>query len=262
MAARANGGVDLDPSANTLTINVTPVNDAPSGTDKHRRPTTEDAAYTLHGRRFRLQRPDRRQHACWRSGSPRCPAAARSRTTASRSPPASSSPSPTSMPAGCAFTPAPNANGAAYASFTFQVQDNGGTANGGVDLDPTPNTLTVNVTPVNDAPSGTNKTVTTPEDTALHASRRPTSASATSNGNALRGGQDHDAARRRHAHQQRRRGDCRPVHHRRRHQCRQVDVHAGAQRQRRRLCQLHLPGAGQWRHAPTAASISTRRPTR
>ena len=36
------------------------------------------------------------------------------------------------------FTPAPGANGAAYASFTFQVQDDGGTANGGVDLDPSP----------------------------------------------------------------------------------------------------------------------------
>ena len=34
------------------------------------------------------------------------------------------------------FTPAANANGAGYASFTFQVQDDGGTANGGVDLDP------------------------------------------------------------------------------------------------------------------------------
>ena len=51
------------------------------------------------------------------------------------------------------FTPATNANGAAYASFTFQVQDNGGIANAGVDLDPTPNTLTLNVTAVNDAPS-------------------------------------------------------------------------------------------------------------
>ncbi len=50
------------------------------------------------------------------------------------------------------FTPAANANGAGYASFTFQVQDNGGTANGGVDLDPTPNTMTVDVTAVNDAP--------------------------------------------------------------------------------------------------------------
>ena len=52
-----------------------------------------------------------------------------------------------------AFQAALNANGAAYAQFSFQVQDNGGTADGGVDLDQTPNTLTVNVTPVNDAPS-------------------------------------------------------------------------------------------------------------
>jgi len=32
------------------------------------------------------------------------------------------------------FTPAADANGLSYASFTFQVQDNGGTANGGVDI--------------------------------------------------------------------------------------------------------------------------------
>ncbi|MCA1971595.1 MAG: tandem-95 repeat protein [Caenispirillum sp.] len=53
------------------------------------------------------------------------------------------------------FTPAPDANGAGYASFGFQVQDDGGTANGGVDLDPTPNTITIDVTPVNDAPTVT-----------------------------------------------------------------------------------------------------------
>ncbi|HTM55323.1 MAG TPA: DUF4347 domain-containing protein, partial [Pirellulales bacterium] len=57
------------------------------------------------------------------------------------------------------FTPAANANGTAYASFTFQVQDNGGTIGGGIDLDQSPNTITVNVTSVNDAPSGTNKTI-------------------------------------------------------------------------------------------------------
>src|SRR6185436_14942629 len=36
------------------------------------------------------------------------------------------------------FTPVANANGAGYASFTFQVRDDGGTANGGADLDATP----------------------------------------------------------------------------------------------------------------------------
>jgi VCBS repeat-containing protein/parallel beta-helix repeat protein len=53
------------------------------------------------------------------------------------------------------FTPSANANGSGYASFTFQVQDDGGTANGGIDTDPTPNTITVDVNPVNDAPTTT-----------------------------------------------------------------------------------------------------------
>jgi len=64
------------------------------------------------------------------------------------------------------YTPAANANGANYSSLRFQVRDDGGTANGGVDLDQSPNTITVNVTAVNDAPAGANKTVTTLEDTA------------------------------------------------------------------------------------------------
>ncbi len=50
------------------------------------------------------------------------------------------------------FTPAANANGSA--TITVRVQDNGGTANGGTDTS-TPSTLTINVTPVNDAPSFT-----------------------------------------------------------------------------------------------------------
>ena len=55
-----------------------------------------------------------------------------------------------------AFTPGLNANGAGYASFTFQVKDDGGTANGGADTDPTPNTITLNVTAINDAPTASN----------------------------------------------------------------------------------------------------------
>ncbi len=50
------------------------------------------------------------------------------------------------------YTPPLNANGTGYTSFTFQVQDNGGTANSGIDLDASPNTITFNVTAVNDAP--------------------------------------------------------------------------------------------------------------
>ena len=65
------------------------------------------------------------------------------------------------------FKPVANANGNAYDSFTFQVQDDGGTANGGVDTDPSANTITIDVTSVNDAPAGADNTVSTLEDTDL-----------------------------------------------------------------------------------------------
>ncbi|MBF0339823.1 MAG: tandem-95 repeat protein [Magnetococcales bacterium] len=44
------------------------------------------------------------------------------------------------------YTPATNGFGTGYDAFTFQVRDNGGVANGGNNLDPTPNTTTFNVT--------------------------------------------------------------------------------------------------------------------
>ena len=62
------------------------------------------------------------------------------------------------------FTPATNANGAPYSSFTFQVQDNGGTLNGGVNLDQSANTFTFDVTSVNDEPSGADAIRTILED--------------------------------------------------------------------------------------------------
>ena len=62
------------------------------------------------------------------------------------------------------FTPAPDANGTGYASLGFQVQDDGGTDNGGVDLDPITRTMTIDVTPVNDAPVAVASSVTGVED--------------------------------------------------------------------------------------------------
>jgi hypothetical protein len=50
------------------------------------------------------------------------------------------------------FTPVLDGNGSPEATFTFQVQDNGGTANSGVDLDQSANTFTINVNAGNDAP--------------------------------------------------------------------------------------------------------------
>ena len=61
------------------------------------------------------------------------------------------------------FTPVANANGTGYANFTFQVTDSGGTANGGVNTDPTPNTVTFNVTALNDGPVAVADTATAVE---------------------------------------------------------------------------------------------------
>ena len=47
------------------------------------------------------------------------------------------------------FEPLTDGSGSPYSSFTFQVQDDGGTDNGGVNLDQTANTLTIDVTRVN-----------------------------------------------------------------------------------------------------------------
>lgn len=62
------------------------------------------------------------------------------------------------------YHPAMNNHGLAAGVFTFQVQDDDGTANGGQDTDQTPNTMTIDITSVNDAPVGTGNTVTATED--------------------------------------------------------------------------------------------------
>src|SRR5262249_3717810 len=63
------------------------------------------------------------------------------------------------------FTPAPGGSGTGYATFTFQVEDDGGTAIGGVDIDAVSKTMTINVTSVNHAPLGTSNTISTLEET-------------------------------------------------------------------------------------------------
>ncbi|MGB5676410.1 MAG: DUF2341 domain-containing protein, partial [Gammaproteobacteria bacterium] len=61
------------------------------------------------------------------------------------------------------FKPAANANGTGYDSFSFQVQDDGGTVSGGVDTDASANTITIDVTAVNDAPVAVGESFTAVE---------------------------------------------------------------------------------------------------
>ena len=132
----ANGGVDLDATANTMTVNVTAVNDAPAGTNKTVT-TLEDTPYTFTAADFGFTDP---------TDSPaECAAAVKITTLPGAGTLTLTGVAVTAgqfvsrrrhqLPATLKFTPAANANGAGYASFTFQVQDDGGTANGGVDLD-------------------------------------------------------------------------------------------------------------------------------
>ncbi|OED39544.1 hypothetical protein AB833_15070, partial [Chromatiales bacterium (ex Bugula neritina AB1)] len=62
------------------------------------------------------------------------------------------------------YTPVPNGNGLAHATFDFQVRDDAGTDNGGVDLSVSSYTLTFDVAAVSDAPFGTDIRLSQLED--------------------------------------------------------------------------------------------------
>src|SRR5439155_719761 len=135
-----NGGVDTS-AAQTFTITVTAVNDAPTFTKGTDVTEHEDSgAYS----------------AASASGISAGPADESAQTltfTATNDNAALFSAQPTIDPSGTlTFTPAANANGVATVSVT--LKDNGGTANGGVDTS-APQTFTITVTAVNDVPSFT-----------------------------------------------------------------------------------------------------------
>ncbi len=157
----ANGGVNTDPTPKTLTVDVTSVNDAPVGTSGTVT-TLEDHAYTFAASNFGFTDPNDNPANNLAAVEITTLPIAGSLTDHGVAVTAGQFISVADISAGnLVFTPAANANGAGYASFTFQVQDDGGTANGGVNTDPTPKTLTVDVTSVNDAPVGTDNTITT-----------------------------------------------------------------------------------------------------
>ncbi|HEY2925622.1 beta strand repeat-containing protein, partial [Piscinibacter sp.] len=160
----ADGGVDTDPTPNTLSFDVVAVNDAPTGTDKTIT-LDEDTSYTLSGADFGFadsaDSPANNFAAVTLD-----PSSAGTLRLNGTEIVASTTVTVAQLDAGLlTFTPAANANGSGYASFSFAVNDDGGTANGGADTDATPNTITFDVNAVNDAPSGQDATRTIDEDT-------------------------------------------------------------------------------------------------
>jgi len=144
----ADGGSDRASFAHD--VSLTAANDAPNGTD-----TTvtfyEDSTRTLSAADFGLT--DVEGNALLSVTITTLPGAGTLRLSGTAVTVGQSVTAANLAAGNLVFTPVANANGPGYASFTFQVRDDGGTANGGVNLDPSPNTLTFDVTPVNDAPS-------------------------------------------------------------------------------------------------------------
>ncbi|MDD4891065.1 MAG: right-handed parallel beta-helix repeat-containing protein, partial [Phycisphaerae bacterium] len=145
----ANGGVDAS-GPQTFTITVNAVNDAPSFTKGDDQTVNEDAgAQTV---------------ANWATGLSVGPASESSQTlnfqVADNTNPDLFSVAPAISSTGTlTYTPAGNANGSA--TITVVAHDGGGTANGGVDTSD-PQTFTITVNAVNDAPSfakGSDQTV-------------------------------------------------------------------------------------------------------
>ncbi len=136
----ANGGVNLS-ATQTFAINVTAVNDAPS--------FTKGADVTA------LEDSGPRTVSGWATAMSAGPPDEAGQTLAflvTAGNPALFSAGPAISPTGTlTFTPAPNANGAT--TVTVQLQDNGGTANGGVNL--SAQTFVITVTAVNDQPTFT-----------------------------------------------------------------------------------------------------------
>ncbi len=161
----ANGGVDTDPTPRTMTVNVSFVNHAPTGANKTVT-TNENTAYTFAVADFGFSDPNVPPQTLKAVEVTTLPATG-SLTDNSIAVAAGQFVPVADISGGkLVFTPVSKAWGSPYASFTFQVQNNGGTANGGVDTDPTPKTMTIDVSQVNHAPTGANNTVTTNENTA------------------------------------------------------------------------------------------------
>ena len=165
--ATAGGGTAAFSSATASAgISVMPVNDPPAGVNATAN-TVEDATYTFSAADFGFSDPQDSPADALQAVRINTLPGAGALTSGGVAVTAGQFIAASDIAAGIfQFAPAADESGAGYADFTFQVQDDGGTADGGIDLDATPNTLSINASAVNDAPTGTDGTVVTLEDAA------------------------------------------------------------------------------------------------
>jgi|GEM_PF-6667576 len=145
-----SGTATNEESSTTVTLVVTSVNDAPAGTDKTVT-TLEDTAYHLTVADFGFTDPNDTPANSFTSVIITTLPANGTLSLANVAVTAGQLVSVADI-SNLVWTPDLNANGAGLASFTFKVVDDGGTASGGQDTDQSANTITFDVTPVDDAP--------------------------------------------------------------------------------------------------------------
>jgi len=156
----SNGGIDLDASANTLTFDVVSVNDAPEGQNLTV-VTAEDTDYTIRVADLGFS-DDSDGDLLLSIEIASVPVNGSLTLDGSAVSTGQQIPATQIMAGDLVFSPDPETYGASYAQVSFIVTDDGGTP--GVDTAISTNTLTIDVTGVNDAPSGTDRTVVTDED--------------------------------------------------------------------------------------------------
>jgi len=126
----ANGGVDTDQTANTITFDVLSVNDAPAGVDKTIN-LYEDTAYQFSSADFGFTDTDGNSFNTVEIVAILANGTLQTTTGAVVAGDVISAAAINGM----TYTPPLNASGSAYDSLAFKVRDDGGTLNGGVDTD-------------------------------------------------------------------------------------------------------------------------------
>jgi Ca2+-binding RTX toxin-like protein len=146
-------------TSRTSTMTVLAVNDAPEGGAANGASVVDDALLTFTAAHFSTDMTDAENHNFAAVKITTLPSSG----TIFYDADGSGGAAPVAISAGASFTKqqiddgkltyAPVAGSPGTPTFTYQVQDDGGTANGGVDMDPTPNTFTITVTTSNAAPA-------------------------------------------------------------------------------------------------------------
>ena len=154
----------------TVTITITPVNDAPFGTD-NRQAINEDnngVPFVFSAANFGFNDPTDvpASNSLLEVQILTLPTASEGVLRIGSANVVAGQVIPVAAISSLTFTPATDINGPNKGSFTFRVRDNGGTANSGIDTSALPNTFAFDIAAINDAPSFSlpNATINLSED--------------------------------------------------------------------------------------------------